>query len=60
MGICSKQTVHQSNIDTKNLVLVLTIKRGRKGSHSQFLRTNYYPHQNNLKLALDILFSYQT
>ena len=31
----------------KNLILFLTNKRGRNISHSQFMTTNYYPHQNN-------------
>ena len=44
----------------KNLLLVLTKKGGIKSSHSQFLTTNYYPHQNHWKLALKIIIFNQT
>ena len=42
--------------DTKNLLPVLTNKKGRIGSYYQFLTTDYYPHQKHWKLALDIVF----
>ena len=47
MDICSRQRFHHLNTDKNNLVLVLTNKRGRINSHSQFLKTDSYPHQNN-------------
>ena len=54
--ICSRQTVHHLNTNTKNLVLFLTKKGGIAISHSQFSTTNSYPQQNNYKLGLNILF----
>ena len=52
LDICSIQNIHPLNRYTKNLLLILTNKNGRKITHPQFFDNEFLSSPKTIKIGL--------